>query len=36
MDKTIADKLIDILNDDTQNYRLCRLKLVLKKFEHLT
>ena len=29
-DKTIADKLMYIPNDDTQNYLFCRLKLVFK------
>ena len=28
MDKTIADKLMYVPNDDTQNYSFCRLQLV--------
>ena len=35
-DKTIANKLMYIPNEDTQNYLLCRLKLVVETFEHLT
>ena len=31
---TIADKLIYIPNDDTQNYPFCRLKFVVETFEH--
>ena len=29
----MADKLMYIPNDDTQNYPLCRLKLLVEKFE---
>ena len=36
MKETIADKLIFIPNDDTQNYSLCRLKLKIKTFQHST
>ena len=35
-DKTIADKLIYISNDDTQNYPFCRLQSVVETFEHST
>ena len=31
----MADKLIYIPNDDTQNYPFCRLKLVIETFDHL-
>ena len=34
MDKTMEDKLIDIPNDDTQNF--CSLQLVVETFGHLT
>ena len=30
----MADKLMYIPNDDTQNYPLCRLQLVIEKFGH--
>ena len=33
---TMADKLIYIPNDETQNYLFCRLKLVVNTFEHST
>ena len=33
-DKTMADKLMYILNDDTQNNPLCRLQLVVETFRH--
>ena len=36
MDKTMADKLMYIPIDDTQNYRFCRSKLVDETFKHLT
>ena len=36
MYKTMADKLIFIPNDDTQNYPFCRLKLVFETFEYST
>ena len=32
---TMANKLMYILNNDTQNYPFCRLKLVVEIFEHL-
>ena len=32
----MANKLIYIPNDDTQNYPLCRLKIVVETFEHPT
>ena len=32
----MADKLIYIFNNDTQNYPFYRLKLVVETFEHLT
>ena len=32
----MADKLMYITNDDTQNYHFCRLKLVVETFEHST
>ena len=32
----MADELMYILNDDTQNYSFCRLSLVVETFEHLT
>ena len=35
-DKTIADKLMYIPNDDTLNYPFYRLKLVVDTFEHTT
>ena len=35
-DKTIADKLMYIPNNDTQNYLFFRLQLVVEKFGHLT
>ena len=35
-DKTIADKLMYIPNDDTQNYFICRLWLVFLTFGHST
>ena len=33
-DKTMADKLMYIFNDDTQNYPSYRLQLVVETFEH--
>ena len=30
----MADKLMFIPNDDTQNYLFCRFKLVVETFEH--
>ena len=35
-DKTMADKLIYIPNNNTQNYPFCRLKLVFETFKHST
>ena len=35
-DKTMADKLVYILNDDTQNYPFCRSQLMCEKFGHST
>ena len=35
-DKTIADKLIYIPNDDIQNFPFCRLQLLVKNFVHST
>ncbi len=35
-DKTMADKLIYIPNDDTKKYPFCRFKLVVETFEHST
>ena len=32
----MADKLMLISNDDTQNYTFCWLQLVVKKFGHST
>ena len=32
--KTMADKLMYILNDNTQNYPFCRLRLVVETFKH--
>ena len=34
--KSMADKLMCIPNDDTQNYHFCRLQLVDETFEHST
>ena len=34
-DETIANKLMYIPNDDTQNYLFCSLKLVVEMFEHV-
>ena len=34
MDKTIADKLVYIPKDDTQNYPSCGLKLVVETLGH--
>ena len=34
-DKAMADKLIYIPNDDTQNYPLCRLQLEVETFGYL-
>ena len=34
MDETMADKLMYIANDDTQNYAFSRLKLVVEMFKH--
>ena len=33
MDMTMADKLIHILNDDTQNYPSCRLQIEIKHLD---
>ena len=33
-DKPMADKLVYIPNDDTQNFPFCRLKLVVETLEH--
>ena len=33
---TMADKLMYIPNDDTQNKPFCRLKIVVETFEHST
>ena len=33
-DKTMADKVMYIPNDDTQNYPFCRSQLVVESFEH--
>ena len=35
-DKTMADNLKYIPNDDTQNYPFCRLQLVVESFGHST
>ena len=35
-DKTMADKMMYIQNDDTQNYSLCRSQLVVETFIHST
>ena len=35
-DKTLADKLMYIPNDDTQNNPFCRLQLVVEMFGHST
>ena len=35
-DKTMADKLMYISNDDTQNYPFSRLQLVVEMFGHST
>ena len=32
-EKTMADQLMYIPNDDTQNFSFCRLKLVVETFE---
>ena len=32
----MTDKLKYIHNDDTQNYPLCRLNIVVETFEHIT
>ena len=32
----MADKLMYIPNDDTQNYHFCRIKLMVATFEHST
>ena len=34
-DKTMADKFMYIINDNTQNYPFCRLHFVVKTFGHL-
>ena len=34
LNKTIADKLMYIPNDDTQRYSFCRFKSVVETFEH--
>ena len=36
LDKTMADKLMFIPNNDTQNYPFCSAKLVVETFEHST
>ena len=36
MDKTMADNLMYIPNDDSQNYYFFRLQLVVKMFGHST
>ena len=36
MDRTMADKLMYIPNDDTQNFPFFILKLVVEMFEHKT
>ena len=36
MDLSLADKLMYIPNDVTQNYPFCRLRLVVETFEHST
>ena len=33
-EKTIADRFLYILHDDTQNYPFCRLQLVVETFGH--
>ena len=33
-DKTMADRLMYIHNDDTQNHPFCRLQLMVKTFGH--
>ena len=33
-DKTMDDNLVNIPNDDTQDQPLCRMKLLVEKFEH--
>ncbi len=35
MYKTIADKFMYIYNDNTQNYHICRLQLVVETFGNL-
>ena len=35
-DKTMADKLMYIPNDDIQNYNFWKLKSVVETFKHLT
>ena len=35
-DKTMADKLIYIPNDDAQNYPVCRLQSMVEMFGHST
>ena len=32
-DKTMADKLMYIPNDDIKNYNICRIELVVETFE---
>ena len=34
--KTMADKLMYIPNDDAQKYPFCKLQLVVKTFKHST
>ncbi len=34
IDKTMADNMMYVPNDDTTNSLLCRLKLVVETFEH--
>ena len=33
-DKTMADKLMYIANDNKQNYQFCKLQLVFEMFGH--
>ena len=35
-DKTVAEKLMYIPNDDTQNYLFCRLQIVVETLGHST
>ena len=36
MVRTMADKLMNIPNDDTQNYPFCRLQSFVESFGHST